>query len=93
MQKTLPLLCALLLSGVLSGPAARAADYTNSIGMEFNNIPAGRFYMGSCKRGTTCPSGAGVDDKADSDETPQHEVHIRRGFRMGVHEVRRPRGG
>ena len=49
MQNTLPLLCALLLAGALSGPAARAADYTNSIGMQFNNIPAGRFYMGSCK--------------------------------------------
>ena len=87
MPKALPLLCALLLAGALSGPAARAADYTNSIGMEFNNIPAGRFYMGSCKLGTTCPSGAGVDDEANDNETPQHEVHIRRGFRMGVHEV------
>ena len=87
MQKTLPLLCALLFAGALSGPAARAADYTNSIGMQFNNIPAGRFYMGSCQKGATCPSGAGVDDEADDDETPQHQVHIRRGFRMGVHEV------
>ena len=106
MKKTLPLLCALLLSGALSGPAARAADYTNSIGMQFNNIPAGRFYMGSCKltkadkeadkkrkfmglpaKGATCPSGAGIDDQAHDEETPQHEVHIRRGFRMGVYEV------
>ena len=73
MQKALPLLCALLLAGALSGPAARAADYTNSIGMQFKDIPAGRFYMGS--------------KKGSNDETPQHEVHIRRGFRMGVHEV------
>ena len=106
MQKNTPLLCALLLSGALSGPAARAADYTNSIGMQFNNIPAGRFYMGSCKfseadkeankkrkfmglpaKAATCPSGAGIDDEAYDRETPQHEVHIRRGFRMGVHEV------
>ena len=106
MQKALSLLCALLLAGALCGPAARAADYTNSIGMQFNNIPAGRFYMGSCKlterdkeanekrkfmglpvKGATCPSGAGVDDEAHDGETPQHEVHIRRGFRMGVHEV------
>ena len=86
MQKTLPLLCALLLSGALPGPAARAADYTNSIGMQFKSIPAGRFYMGSCRR-APCPSGVGVDDEADDNETPQHEVHIRRGFRMGVHEV------
>ena len=106
MKKTLSLLCALLLAGVLPGPAARAADYTNSIGMAFKDIPAGRFYMGSCwlseadremnkkrktiglpPRDVDCPSGAGVDDKAYDDETPQHEVHIRRGFRMGLHEV------
>ena len=49
MSKALPLLCALLFAGALSGPAARAADYTNSIGMQFNDIPAGRFYTGSCK--------------------------------------------
>ena len=106
MQKTLPLLCALLFAGALLGPAARAADYTNSIGMQFKDIPAGRFYMGSCKlseankeankkrkfmglpaKGAPCPSGAGVDDEAYHNETPQHEVHIRRGFRMGVYEV------
>ena len=123
MQKTLPLLCTLLLSGALSGPAARAADYTNSIGMQFKDIPAGRFYMGSCElseadkeanaankrayeeankkrkfmglppnmglpaKVATCPSGAGVDDEADHNEIPQHEVRIRRGFRMGVYEV------
>ena len=106
MKKALTLLCALLLAGALYGPATRAADYTNSIGMQFNNIPAGHFYMGSCwlskadreadkkrkfiglpPKGAACPSGAGVDGEAFDDETPQHEVHIRRGFRMGVHEV------
>ena len=106
MQNTLPLLCALLLAGALSGPAARAADYTNSIGMKFKDIPAGRFYMGSCKlsradreankkrkfmglpaKGATGPSGAGADDEAFDNETPQHEVRIGRGFRMGVYEV------
>ena len=49
MKKILPLLCALLFSGVLFSPAVLAADYTNSIGMRFKNIPAGSFYMGSCK--------------------------------------------
>ena len=106
MKKTLPLLCALLLAGMLPGPAARAADYTNSIGMKFKDIPAGRFYMGSCKlseadkeadkkrkfmglpaKGASCPSGVGNDDKAEDNETPQHEVRIGRGFRMGVYEV------
>ena len=28
---------------------AQAADFTNSIGMQFITIPAGSFYMGSCK--------------------------------------------
>ena len=106
MKKTLPLLCALLLAGALSSPAAWAADYTNSIGMQFNNIAAGRFYMDSCKlterdkeankkrkfmglptKGAACPSGTGVDDEAYDMEAPQHEAHIRRGFRMGLHEV------
>ena len=96
MKKILPLLCALLFSGALFSPAVRAADYTNSIGMRFKNIPAGSFYMGSCKpdkkrefMGLPCPSGADVspDDEADDDETPQHKVRISRGFRMGVHEV------
>ena len=30
-------------------PQAQAADFTNSIGMQFIAIPAGSFYMGSCK--------------------------------------------
>ena len=79
---------ALLLTALFAFRACQcAADYTNSIGMQFNNIPAGRFYMGSCQFSATCPSGVWVDDNVDDDETPQHEVHIRRGFRMGVHEV------
>ena len=49
MKKILPLLCAVLFSGALFSPVVRAADYTNSIGMRFKNIPAGSFYMGSCK--------------------------------------------
>jgi formylglycine-generating enzyme required for sulfatase activity len=37
-----------LLAGLFSA-ASHAASYTNSIGMKFTNIPAGSFYMGSCK--------------------------------------------
>ncbi len=82
---------------------AQAAEYTNSIGMEFVVIPAGSFYMGSCavnkeeKRGwefvglrspgAVCPSGANEDRDADDDETPQHKVTITRSFQFGRYEV------
>ena len=38
----------LLLSALVFGPTAQAADYTNSIGMQFSNIASGSFFMGSC---------------------------------------------
>ena len=79
MKKTLPLLCAVLFSGALFSPAVLAADYTNSIGMRFKNIPAGSFYMGRCTLSAAnkankkrkfmglppkgCPSGASPDDE------------------------------
>ena len=40
------LLAALVICALYS---AQAADFTNSIGMQFVTIPAGSFYMGSCK--------------------------------------------
>jgi formylglycine-generating enzyme required for sulfatase activity len=54
MKKAKSLLNVLLLTTALTSPlmlsqTAQAADYTNSIGMRFNDIPAGSFYMGSCK--------------------------------------------
>ena len=39
---------ALFLSAFFLMPAAQAADYTNSIGMEFQSIAPGTFFMGSC---------------------------------------------
>ncbi|MCW5202099.1 formylglycine-generating enzyme family protein [Desulfobulbus sp. US4] len=39
---------ALFLSALFLVPIAQAADYTNSIGMEFNSIAPGTFFMGSC---------------------------------------------
>ena len=65
----------------------QAADYINSIGKEFKNIPAGSFYMGSCKPGAACPSGGPADEYADDDETPQHKVRISKAFQLGVYEV------
>ena len=51
--------------------------FTNAIGMEFVQIPAGSFMMGS-------PS----DEKdRDDDEGPQHRVTISKDFWMGKYEV------
>ena len=43
---TLAISTTLLLSFLV---LAQATDFTNSIGMEFKEIPAGAFYMGTCK--------------------------------------------
>ena len=61
---------------------AQAADFTNSIGMQFITIPAGIFYMDNCKPGSTCPSGAEADTEAYADETPQHRVSIAQAFQL-----------
>lgn len=34
---------------LLTATSIQAADFVNSIGMEFKTLPAGSFYMGSCK--------------------------------------------
>ncbi len=69
---------------------AQAAEYTNSIGMEFVTIPAGSFYMGSCVvneqekkrrkfvglplKEPVCPSGAEVIRDADDNEKHNAET-------------------
>ncbi len=89
---------------IVSG--VQAKEYTNSIGMKFVNIPAGSFYMGSCKmsgaqkkenekrkfmglppKKAACPSGAGADNDAFDNETPQHLVKISKSFQLGKYEV------
>lgn len=51
--------------------------YTNSIGMEFIQIPAGEFLMGCSEENTNC-----------SDSTkPVHKVKITKPFYMGKYEV------
>ena len=57
--------------------ASPKGEFTNSIGIEFANIPAGKFLMG------TPLTEQGVRSQ---DET-QHEVTLTQGFRMGIHEV------
>ena len=50
--------------------------FTNSIGIEFASIPAGKFLMGSP-----------ATEKERSPNETQHEVTLTQGFLMGVHEV------
>ena len=46
-------------------------------------------FMGLVPQEATCPSGAsaGADDRAPSEETPQHKVHINKAFQLGTYEV------
>lgn len=57
-------------------PLTEAKDLTNSIGMKFVRIPAGKFLMGSP-----------IDEKDRRDDETQHEVEITKPFYLGVHEV------
>lgn len=41
--------CSLFFVALFATPPLQAADFVNSIGMEFKTLPAGSFYMGSCK--------------------------------------------
>lgn len=66
--------------------SAKGSNFTNFIGMKFVGIPAGSFYMGSCKPGMVCSSGSSDSDAKDN-ETPQHKVRISKGFQMGMYEV------
>ena len=51
--------------------------WSNSLGMKFALIPAGKFLMGSPES----------EEDRDEDEGPQHEVEITRPFSLGVHPV------
>ena len=51
--------------------------WTNSLGMRFVLIPAGKFLMGSPESEADC----------DDDEGPQHEAEITRPFFLGVYPV------
>ncbi len=80
-----------------------AADFTNFLGMKFNTVHPGYFYMGSCKpkkgaeeqkkplfglvKTSACPNRGNVDHAALADELPQHKVEISKSFQLAVHEV------
>ena len=74
----------LLLTVVLMGcdeqhasfDSAKSKEFTNSLGMRFERIPAGTFLMGS----------PATEKDRNDDETP-HQVTITRPFFMGRTEV------
>jgi formylglycine-generating enzyme len=75
----MPRFLSLLLLAGAACPLALARDVqylTNSIGMKFAIIPAGRFTMGSPET-----------EKGRNDDEPQHEVRFARPFYLGVYEV------
>ena len=81
-------LTALVAAGAAPASADSASEYTNFVGMQFVNIPAGEFLMGSCKPGApgTCLDERAASPFASKDEFPQHRVSIP-AFQLGVHEV------
>lgn len=98
MKNPARIVCAVLLGLAVAMPPAAGAgtgtgEFVNHIGMRFVDIPAGSFFMGSCKfapgqaaSNAACPSGAGTDPEAYADETPQHRVRIA-AFQLGRTEV------
>lgn len=86
------LACAALAQGHTSAtPATPRVHWTNSLGMVFVRIPAGRFTMGGAESPDTLARAfpnlemRRFTDLAD--ENPPHTVHIRRAFYLGQHEV------
>jgi formylglycine-generating enzyme required for sulfatase activity len=67
----------LALFGLALGARATEKTYVNSIGMEFVQIPAGSFTMGTDKD----------FEDAIGDEAPRHRVTISRPFFLGRYEV------
>ena len=85
---------AALLAGCQHAPRLEppaTPTWVNSLGMVFVQVPAGRFWMGGVPPvemlAQTYPQ---LEKKRFADlidEAPGHEVHIRRAFYLGQHEV------
>jgi formylglycine-generating enzyme required for sulfatase activity len=82
-----PMLCvysSCIVCGILFSPQEKKSavqkiapdEITNSIGMKFRRIPAGRFLMGSP-----------TEEKGRFDDERQREVEITKPFYLAVHEV------
>ncbi|NBO92836.1 MAG: hypothetical protein EBV06_11090 [Planctomycetia bacterium] len=59
-------------------PSGLPAPVTNSIGMKFARIPAGKFMMGATKE---------LNPNAYGAESPRHEVTLTKAFYLGIYEV------
>ena len=71
-----PVKVAVKAPGQEKAVASPREKFTNSIGIEFASIPAGKFLMGSP-----------ATEKERYPNEAQHEVTLTQGFRMGVYEV------
>src|SRR3989344_316580 len=86
------LTAALVCACAHAGPAQNTAPatWTNSLGMVFQQVPAGRFTMGGVEPPDTLarayPSLEARRFTELTDEGPAHTVHIRRAFYLGRHE-------
>lgn len=83
--------CAGLAGTTPSAPPPNKQVWTNSLGMEFVQLPAGSFWMGSEETVEELAAAYPLLDasrfKALADEAPVHQVHISRPFWLGKHEV------
>ena len=93
-SRTLALLFALTpLACALAAPPADQSPqvWTNSLGMAFVKVPAGRFWMGSAESpGALAQVFPQLERKRFTgltDQAPVHRVRIRRAFYLGQHEV------
>jgi formylglycine-generating enzyme required for sulfatase activity len=69
-------------------PVAPPRSVTNSLGMEFVLIPAGRFQMGTSEREVdTLVNRYNLKREWVEDESPQHDVTISQPFYLGKYEV------
>jgi eukaryotic-like serine/threonine-protein kinase len=73
-----------------SAARGRAADFTNTLGMRFNLIPAGTFTMGSSRDEIDHFVGTTRDEVLQGmirSEGPKHQVEITEPFYLGITEV------
>lgn len=83
--------CAGLQGSASENSSPQPAIWTNTLGMEFVQLPAGSFWMGSDESVEDLAAAYPLLDaprlKALTDEAPVHEVRISRPFWLGRHEV------